>query len=537
MEAIMAIPHEIRPPPTGCRVIVEEHPGGFTITIPPHGLVRGGGGGLVLFILLWVSCTIFITACSFDHAPTSGGVPSPPARYLGPLLFWASSTGLFLLMISLGRRRALLSVFGDRLEVEEIRPFLRTKRGSWERGQLFAICAGPTRGDFRQLEIFPQGEPPFTLLYTGPAMELEWLSGVLRQRLRLDAEPRDPGVTRESVVSSPAPSDSLPDSERPNVGYWIASAFLGAVCVTIFWNIFNSGGFLARLGLPWSSVFLCAAGGAMIGIGGVALQTAYRRRRVRRLAEASLSMNLALQREVSREDLGPFFYLRLFRRWSSAKNRMTGIVDGIPVDMLDYTFEIQYGKGASHYRQTVLLLPAPENGVPPFDLRPRGYFDMFFIHQGFPDYKGITIKPDKGQPRRVRECLERFRLYYELRRYYLSDHFEQAAAWARLKGRPADNGLDADRPGTEEDIRRFFNLELLHFFADHPGWRIESDGIRLALWHPNKTIRAARRPRFIAEALELYRALARAGTMAESQSTHAIQVTGDSPGVDRAVSN
>src|SRR5262245_55940350 len=125
------IPNGVRPPPTGCRVIVQEHPDGFTITIPPHGLVRGAGGGLIFFMLVWISCTIFVTVSCYHGVPTSGGVPSPFARYMAPLSCWVISVGLVLVMVNLGRRRAALTVSRDRLCVEEIRPFLRTKRGSW----------------------------------------------------------------------------------------------------------------------------------------------------------------------------------------------------------------------------------------------------------------------------------------------------------------------------------------------------------------------------------------------------------------------
>src|SRR5262252_173404 len=96
-------PKGIRPPPPGCRVVVEEQPDGITITVPPHGLVGGGGGVLVFFTLLWIGITIFVTASCYSHAPNRGGVPSPLARYLGPLVFWASSIGLVLVMVNLGR--------------------------------------------------------------------------------------------------------------------------------------------------------------------------------------------------------------------------------------------------------------------------------------------------------------------------------------------------------------------------------------------------------------------------------------------------
>jgi hypothetical protein len=179
-----------------------------------------------------------------------------------------------------------------------------------------------------------------------------------------------------------------------------------------------------------------------------------------------------------------------------------------------------------------MLLPAPESGLPPVELRPRGPIDRFF-GVGLADDTGTTAKPHKGQPRRVRECIERFRIRYDLHRYCLSDRFEEAAAWAAaaaawaaLRGRGhADNVLGADRAGAELAIRGLFDLQLLHFFADHPGWCVESDGTNLALWRPNRTIRAARRARFVAEVLEVYRALARAGALVAPRPSQGVQET------------
>jgi hypothetical protein len=285
---------------------------------------------------------------------------------------------------------------------------------------------------------------------------------------------------------------------------------VGIVCLAIVWNVLNGGGMLDDLGWPWPSVLLWTGGNAAIGLGGVALYRAHRRHQVRRLAEASRSMNLAFQPEASREDLGDYFYLRLFRRWSSTRNRMTGIVDRIPVDMADYLLSSDY------VRVTVLLLPAPASGLLPFELRPRGPIARFF-GVGLADDTRTTARPYQGQPRHIRQCVERFRLRYELRSYYPSDHLEAAADWAALRGRgQADNLLGPDRVRAELAIRALFDLQLLHFFADHPGWCMESDGTHLALWRLSGTIRAAQRPRFVAEAVEVYRALADAAARAEN---------------------
>src|SRR5438876_6056413 len=119
---------QIKPPPPGCRAIVEKHADGFRITIPAHGLVRGNGGGVVLFTLLWITITIVVAVSSYDHAPTRGGMPSPVARYVFQFLFSLVSTAFVLGMISVGWRHAVLTLTGDRLDVEEIRPLFGIKR-------------------------------------------------------------------------------------------------------------------------------------------------------------------------------------------------------------------------------------------------------------------------------------------------------------------------------------------------------------------------------------------------------------------------
>ncbi len=212
---------------------------------------------------------------------------------------------------------------------------------------------------------------------------------------------------------------------------------------------------------------------------------------------------------------------------------------------MDYTFGDQNGSFTSNYRQAIVFLPAPRSGLHPFDLCRRGFFDRLF-RGGLVGDTCTTDMPSKDQLPHLRKYIEHFRIQYGLRRYYLSDHFEQAAGGASLqdcirdfsqfcrsflsllyngklaidpqhtplKGRgQVDNGLDPGRAGSEAEIRRFFKLDLLQFFADHLGWCIQSDGAHLALWCPGDTIRNAQRPRFVAEALQFYRAFARTGAL------------------------
>jgi hypothetical protein len=522
--------------PPGCRAIVAEHADGFTITIPAPGLVRGGGWGMVFGTLLMIGLTVLLAVISYYHIPTHGGVPLPQVRYLPPVITSLVTIILVLAMVNLGRRRAVLCVVGGKLWVEGTQPFFATKRGEWERSQLFAICAGPDC----KLEIYPRDRPPFALFYAGTGLELEWLADVLRRGLQLDARPTARATAGAAVTARPSgtvvwadwagaavtarPSGAVdgadwvvPSAEEAD--NWIVAGCTGALLATLVSWVFALS--LSRMDLDWSwsSMWPYPVCGAAVGISGALVYRGFRRRYTRRLAEISRSMNFAFQPTMSREDIGDFFYLRLFRGSdSSARYRMTGRAQGLPVDMFDYTCVFGEGRSRHTYRQTVMLLPAPEEGLPAFELRPRhGHWlfgdDIRFVQRV--DYRGLRKRLGKQgyqlflrQHARTRPTIERFSRHYAMRRYYSSEYFERAAL-GKFTGQ-ADTGLPPDRAGKEEDIRALFTLDVLRYLADHRGWRIESDGRNLALWRSRRFLRAARRPCFVDEALEVYRVLRQA---------------------------
>jgi hypothetical protein len=520
--------HGIEPPPARCRVIVEEHADGFTITIPARGLVRGGGCAMVFFTPLVIGLAALLAVNSYYHIPTHRGVPQPEVRYVPPVLVSLVSILLVLAMVNRGWRRAVVAVVGGKLRVEGAQPFFGTKRGEWERSQLFAICAGPDC----LLEIYPRSRPPFTLFYPGPGLELEWLADVLRRGLQLDTRPTPRATAGEAVVVGPAgaggPADwVVPGAEPDDNWMWISAGCVGVLLVTILWWVFAIGSSLMHLPWPLSSIWAYAVAGAAVGISCALLYRGSRRRYVRQLPEISRSMDFAFQPAMSREDIGDFFDLRLFRGGrSSARNRMTGMADGLPVDMFDYTFSVGSGRSQRTYRQTVMLLPAPEEGLPAFELRPQhgdwlvsGAISFVPDHLDYGQLRKRLGKQgyqlflrEHARSRPTRECIERFSRHYAVRRYYLSEYFEQAAVW-KFTGE-AGTGLGPDRAGREEDIRTLFTLNVLRYFADHPGWRIESDGRHLALWRSRRFLSAAKRPRFVAEALEVYRVFTHAGNRA-----------------------
>jgi hypothetical protein len=498
--------------------------------------VRGAGWGLLVATPLVIGVTVLLAVISYHDVPTRGGVPVPQMRYVPPVFFSLVSIVLVLAVINLAGRRVVVSVVGDKLWLEGTQPLVGTKRGEWKRSQLFAVCAGP----HRRLEVHSRNRPPFTLFYPGPGLELEWLASVLRGALQLETAPASPGAAGTSRRATASASVAgtrwiAPGSEADDDRIEIIAALVAAFLAIPGWFVFYRGASLQDLGWLWSSLWLNILAGAALGLGGAVLYRASRRRYVRGLAEVSRSMNFTFQPEMSREDIGHFFHLRLFREYdSSARNRMTGSVAGVPVDMFDYTFAAGPDQKKQRYRQTIMLLPAPA-GLPAFELRPRRrryWFvsgEISFLEDR-PDYQGLRKRlgrdgyqrflRDYARARPVRESIQRFGRCYAVHKYYLSEYFEHAAPW-RSTGQ-ADTGLGSDRPAREEDIRALFTLDVLGYFAARPGWRIESDGVHLAMWRCQGLLSPARRPHVIAEALEVYRLLAHAGTTPASAPSQAV---------------
>lgn len=527
-------PNAIRPPPRRCRVIVEPHTQGFTVTIPPRGF-----GCLLLFTLFSIAAAIFVTLSCYDRNLWGG--PSTWVRFI--IMLWLPVIILGLLtLIHARRRRVVLTVSGSRLRIEEYRPFLQIRQCEWQREQLFAICPGPDS----KLLIFPRGRAPFSLGYTGPGLELEWLADTLRRGLQLGAEPPPPAEPQEGTAVE-WPRDVAPTIWAPKV--WAASE--GAVAwdmwagtalkftgVAVFLLLLvGSAISLQFITLPWPALkaYRVPIGAALAlidaGIIGFLLHRVSERRYVEQLAEVSWSMNFDFQPTMMREEIGDYFSLRLFAvEKSAARYRMAGTVDGLFVDIFDYAFTVGSDRSAQTYQQTVMLLPAPDSGVPALELRARRSGELFVSPEiGFvpksPNFPLLRRKlgkegyarwlRDYARSRPTRESIQRFARRYAVRRYFRSAHLERAAGTSTQE---ADTGLPPDRAGTEEDIRALFNIERICYFANHPGWNIESDGRHLALWRSKRLVAAAKRPRFVSEALEVYRLLTEADAKAASAS-------------------
>jgi hypothetical protein len=189
---------------------------------------------------------------------------------------------------------------------------------------------------------------------------------------------------------------------------------------------------------------------------------------------------------------------------------MSGQTDGLRVEMLDYTYVEKGSEESISYRQTVLLLPAGAEELPAFELRPR-HFGVKML--GLIGMEGLTFRSEAAASDADRDAIERF-----CRQYHVSEGLDVLVE-AMSRKVAAETGEEEEplpeRGQGEEAIRRLFTLDVLRFFAGHPGWYVQSDGKHLAIWRRNAIVRAAGRPGFLADGLEVRQAFMRLGTRAD----------------------
>jgi hypothetical protein len=292
----------------------------------------------------------------------------------------------------------------------------------------------------------------------------------------------------------------------------VAGAFLGVFLWWVLKNTtFNGVGLLDRLGLPWYNFYTGAAIGALMG-GGVGVSLDRRRQRhARQLTVVAASMEFDYLPDAPREVLRDFLGLPLFKNWSAATNRLTGRVGGLPVEMVDYTSVVRGSYGDSYTSQTVLLASA-DPALPVFELRPR-HLGMKLL--SLCNIEGVAFAPDAAEDER--DGIQRFG-----RQYHLSEGLD-----VLIETVGEDAAKSEVRRAGETAIRQLFTPELLRFFADHPGWSVESDGRGLALWRRKTVIPAANRLAFLAEALEVHQALTHTAFWPRRQAVVAAAPKGD----------
>jgi hypothetical protein len=293
----------------------------------------------------------------------------------------------------------------------------------------------------------------------------------------------------------------------------IVSSAIAAVVLYYVLNqfiIMNGAGVLKRLDWPLSESYFWGIVGGLAGAVGRVLTSSRRRVHALQVAEAAQLMRLDYYATVSREDLGAAGQLPLFGQWESAAHRLAGRIDHIQVQMLDYTYREKGDDGSNYYTQTVVLLPGADH-LPAFELRPR---NVSMRVLGMLGIKGITFDPAAAGPDAT--VIEQFQ-----RRYHLWLGLEREMK--KLAEQVHDLAVSDATAGAEEAVRKLFTLDMLHFFAEHPGWYVESNSQHLALWRRKTIVRGPDRPQFLTEALEVRNTVADKRPAARSTAIPAVQ--------------
>jgi hypothetical protein len=187
--------------PANSPAIRTANAGGLTITLPPAGMRRGNGRAFLLWTLCWngflIPFTAFMVPAAFmGQVKWEGGnQPVNPwfcVLFLTP--FWAVGFGSLFGLLHQARRRAVLAVIGDRLEIHLLSP-LGNRRYEWGRDELAGIRVestfvsdGDGGGHWKtDLCTQPHSGQPVHLLDHRKKPELEWIATELRQALQVPA--------------------------------------------------------------------------------------------------------------------------------------------------------------------------------------------------------------------------------------------------------------------------------------------------------------------------------------------------------------
>ena len=174
--------------PTCSTVEVTDTADSLTLRVPPAG-IRKGSKGLIFFALFWNAFMIIFTLATvgagFKHMPWLG---------IGLFLaaFWAVGIGMLVASVNMGWREAAIVVAAHRLMVIQ-KSIFGTKRREWAGDELDTIVSGLSHMEvnnihLRQLQIRTTEGRKFAYFTGRDDDELEWLAGLLRERLDLPHE-------------------------------------------------------------------------------------------------------------------------------------------------------------------------------------------------------------------------------------------------------------------------------------------------------------------------------------------------------------
>ncbi len=213
-----------------------------------------------------------------------------------------------------------------------------------------------------------------------------------------------------------------------------------------------------------------AVAAVVVVIGGAIVYASVVTEKKRRaaLAQVALTLGFSYLDKVPEATLAGLGNFPLFRHGhsKSARNLMEGKSGDAQVTLLDYQYTTGGGKDSHTARQTVAIYRGAATGLPELTLTPEHWWDR--IAQIF-GYQDIDIEASA-----------------EFSRQYL------------LRG------------PDESAIRSAFGAEALGFFAQHPGWSVESFGGSLAVYHAGKRCKPEEIQPFVSEAASVLRALVKA---------------------------
>lgn len=268
----------------------------------------------------------------------------------------------------------------------------------------------------------------------------------------------------------------------------------GALWMTVN-NLYrvNGVGWLERQGWPLSNVYVCVGTGALLGAIAGLIRWRFDVAQGQQAEENARTTGFDFHREVTRNALAEAGgTMWTFNNWSAGANRQSGLVDGMPVELFDYTCieKDQRRDPPATLTQTVALWPAGAR-LPQFELRPNSPMLRFLGAIGM---KGVTFDPEQAPPQEAPAV----RVFGQ--RYFLSLGMDAEIANSR------EAACDGEpQPGAErhDPIRRLFTTELLRFFSTNPGWCVDCDGTHLAIWRPRTVVPGRFRGMFLAKVMQL----------------------------------
>ena len=261
--------------PADSPVVVEMSASSLTLTVPPLGVWRGGKP-FFLFGLIWCSIFTLLTVLLIFVGPNNPKFDD--TAMVGSLaclgLFELVGLAMLLVGVHLGRRRAVLRVVDDELQIFRAGLFGSSRR-LWTRLEVGDIRVGPSNlvvndVPVLELQIHPvvRTGQKYGLLGGRDANELRWLATLLRQRL-LPETPATPGPVADIRLLPFQELDDQPDSSDieleestdgltlrvPPPGIWRGNksglragiVWLGIMSVAAYYLIFSDA---LRLELP-----------------------------------------------------------------------------------------------------------------------------------------------------------------------------------------------------------------------------------------------------------------------------------------------